>query len=128
MTYKILTNDTKVLIYRSWIRLYQAAPNLRLTPVLHLPNDTDTDDSTNSLESSISTAGLPSLAKSGLESDEYLDDLDHTSTEGPHAVTPRTPRGVVRSNERPMAHLDLDKLIGCTYLLVPEEDGTQTRM
>ena len=45
-----------------------------------------------------------------------------------HFVHPRIPREVVRINERLMATLDPDELIGWSYLTFPAENETRTRL
>ena len=60
-----------------------------------------------------------------LSDDEVSIDPDD---ERAHPVHHRTPREVVHINERPMATLDPDQLIGRSYLTIPAEDGTRTRL
>jgi hypothetical protein len=112
MTYKILTDDTMKVIYRSRIKLATLDPNLRLDePSGKGPHHTP-DFSTE------------------LPRDPDIQPTEHHR--GGHPTSDVTPdKDIVRGRpgeHTTMAIIDANDLIGRSYLQEPEEDGTRHRL
>jgi hypothetical protein len=119
MTYKILTDDTSQVIFRSRIRLATIDPNLQL-------DDTGEDDSNASDDSDDDDGpdeegGADAMTDGDANGDYDDDPIVETVTDD---VDDR------EEEHRPggMATIDPDDLIGRTYLSLPLEDGTRARL
>ena len=107
MTYKVLTEDTNTVIFRSRIKSFSMGANARIHPDPHAtqaqPDDVQGEDAIENPDS-------------GVELEEDTED-NLQNTEHP-----------VRSRDRPMASIDPDEIIGRSYLSDPGEDGTRSRL
>jgi len=112
MTYKVLTSDTKQILYRSRLCLASDAPNVCA------------DAKAQRVEAEC--AGTDVLAVG-----EY-DNIDGAMTIfDPSDTNPDNPNAsnlIHRCNNQPMAIIDPEDLIGRTYLTIPAEDGTRLRL
>ena len=102
MTYKVLTDDTLKVLYRSRIKLASVDPNLRIDP---LDNDT-TGTNVNHINEDDS-----------IDNDANDNDANDTV---PHIID--------EEQRRLMAIIDVDDMIGRSYLTPPDEDGTRRRI
>ena len=102
MTYKVLTDDTLKVLYRSRIKLASINPNLRLD------NPNPNQDNANT-----ATDMDPNIADDGDTSNNSDDNTPSIINEDP---------------QRPMAIIDVDDMIGRSYLTPPDEDGTRRRI
>ena len=103
MTYKVLTDDTQKVIYRSSVKLAELDPNIRLhDPDPGGPADDVIPTSTNDL-----TVGSPPT------------DPDAHHDSAPSPVLPTDTSSPL------MAIIDANDLIGRSYLSDPDEDGTR---
>ena len=121
MTYKVLNLETNRVIYRSRIRLAEVEPNFRVdlppSEINERASEEDEKGATE-VEDPVSTD----------EDDRSMKFVDEPDVEKLGHVPGEEDREVVRTNERPMALLDPDELVGRIYLSVPSEDGTRMRM
>ena len=107
MTYKVLTTDTKKILYRLRVRHANKLDNLcaRQPHPNLLPTNGDNNKTTNPDEDDQGRVFDP--GGSG--------NLD-------------TPTEFIHTRKQPMAVLDPNDIIGRTYLSTPEEDGTRMRL
>ena len=119
MTFKVLTEDTKIVIYRSRIRLEDTGGNRRIDGESEeMDNDAITREDMDGENTDLSIQGV------GNEQDEPPDasrEVVQNHSKAPHEI-------VQGDKDRPMAQVDVDELVGQTYLTAPAEDRSRTRM
>ena len=154
MTYRILTDDSRKVIYRSRIRLATLDPNLQLDPPVnerfhdniqdpdpsHRSNDAsdpsdndymsdrifqDGDDGDNHNDDDSNMPYLMRRANNDLDDDDDDDTIPDGIAPQDTGPAPRQPHP---GGQGRMAIIDTNDIIGRTFLTVPQEDGTKMRL